>query len=71
MVNLHPVKHTVLSAELGGFLQNEHTCMKTSQPWLVWLSGLSVDLRTKGLQVQIPGLGHMPGLQARSPVGGP
>ena len=28
------------------------TLIKHSLPWLVWLSGLSADLRTKGSQVQ-------------------
>ena len=40
-----------------------------SKPWLVWLSGLSAGLQTKGLLVQFQS-GHMPGLWARSPVGG-
>ena len=39
------------------------------QPWLVWLSGLSAGLRIKGLQLDSQS-GHMPGLWARSPVGG-
>ena len=36
-----------------------------SLPWLVWLSGLSVSLRTKGSLVRF-----QVRLQARSPVGG-
>ena len=39
------------------------------QPWLVWLSGLSAGLRTKGLQFNSQSE-HMPGLHARSPVEG-
>ena len=38
------------------------------QPWLVWLSGLSTSLRTKGSLLNSQSK-HMPGLQARSPVG--
>ena len=38
-------------------------------PWLVWLSGLSAGLWTKGLRFDSQS-GHMPGLWARSPVGG-
>ena len=37
--------------------------------WLVWLSGLSTGLRTKGLLVRFP-VRHMSGLWARSPAGG-
>ena len=37
--------------------------------WLVWLSGLSAGLWTKGLMVQFPS-GHMPGFRARFPVRG-
>ena len=40
-----------------------------SRPWLVWLNGLSAGLQTKGSLVQFP-IGHIPPLQARSPVGG-
>ena len=40
----------------------------SKEPWLVWLSGLSTGLRTKGSLVDSQS-GHMPGLQARSPVG--
>ena len=29
-----------------------------NRPWLVWLSGLSTSLRTKGLQVQFPVRAH-------------
>ena len=36
---------------------------------LVWFSGLSSSLQTKGSPVQSPN-GHMPGLLARFPVGG-
>ena len=38
-------------------------------PWLVWLSGLSAGREPKGHQFDSQS-GHMPGLQARSPVGG-
>ena len=38
-------------------------------PWLVWLSGVSAYLQTKGSLVLFP-VGYMPGLQARSLVGG-
>ena len=38
-------------------------------PWLVWLSGLSAGLQTKGSLVDSQS-GHMPGWQAGSPVGG-
>ena len=31
---------------------------KDMQPWLVWLSGLSAGLRTKGLAVQFPVRAH-------------
>ena len=41
----------------------------SSTPWLVWPSGLSTGLWTKGLLVQFPS-GYMPGLWARSPIGG-
>ena len=37
-------------------------------PWLVWLSGLSASPRTKDWRFDSQS-GHMPGLQARSPVG--
>ena len=39
------------------------------KPWLVWLSGLSVCRGTETLPVRFP-VRHMPGLWARSPVGG-
>ena len=42
---------------------------KTSEPWLVWLSGLNAGLQTKGSRFDSQS-GHMPGLQAKSPVGG-
>ena len=29
-----------------------------NEPWLVWLSGLSTDLQTKGLPVQFPVRAH-------------
>ena len=39
-------------------------------PWLVWLSGLSASLQTKGSPVRFPlQVGQIPGLWARSPVG--
>ena len=38
-------------------------------PWLVWLSGLSTSLRTKGSQVRFPVRTHA-WLQTRFPVGG-
>ena len=38
-------------------------------PWLVWLSGLRTNLRTKRLPVRFPVRAHA-WLQARSPVGG-
>ena len=38
-------------------------------PWLVWLSGLSAGLHSKGRQFNSQ-LGHMPGIWARSLVGG-
>ena len=37
--------------------------------WLVQLSGMIAGVQTERLTVQFP-VGHMPGLQARSPVGG-
>ena len=37
--------------------------------WLLWLSGLNTNLRTKRSLVQFP-VRAMPRLQARSPVGG-
>ena len=40
------------------------------QPWLVWLSGLSAGLRTERLRWFDSQSGHVPGLPARSPVGG-
>ena len=40
-----------------------------SEPWLAWLSGLSAGLQTKGHQFNSQS-GDMPGLWARSPVGG-
>ena len=43
-------------------------CIRTS-PRLVWLSGFSASLWTEGLPVRFPS-GHIPGLQARSLVGG-
>ena len=43
---------------------------KTSrEPWLVWLSGLSVGWEPKGRRFDSQS-GHMPGLWARSSVGG-
>ena len=42
---------------------------KEKPPWLVWQSGLSMACKPKGHQFNSQ-LGHMPGLQARSPVGG-
>ena len=50
-------------------------CVKTNKqkkncvPWLVWLSGLSTGLWNKGCWFD-SWSGHMPGLQARSPVWG-
>ena len=38
------------------------------QPWLVWLSESSAGCQSMGLQFGSQS-GHMPGLQARSPVG--
>ena len=40
---------------------------KIKQPWLVWLSGLSAGLQTKGCWFD-PQSGNGPRLQARSPV---
>ena len=45
------------------------TAFKKVQPWLVWLSGSSVGCEPKGRQFNSQS-GHMPGLLARSPVGG-
>ena len=42
---------------------------KNKQPWLVWLSGLSARLRTKGLPVPFPVRTHA-WVAARSPAGG-
>ena len=42
----------------------------TFEPWLVWLSGLSTSLQTKGLSVGFPIRAHAWVLQARSPVQG-
>ena len=42
---------------------------KNKQPWLVWLSGLSAWLRTKGLPVPLPVRAHA-WVAARSPAGG-
>ena len=39
------------------------------EPWLVWLSGLSAGLQTKGRWFDSLS-GHMPGLQARFPSAG-
>ena len=39
------------------------------QPWLVWLRGLSAACKLKGRQLDSQS-GHIPGLLARSPVGG-
>ena len=39
------------------------------EPWLVWLSGLSASLQTKGSLVRFPVRAHA-WLQAMSPVGG-
>ena len=38
-------------------------------PWLVWLRGLTAGVRKKGRQFDSQSR-HMPGLWARSPVGG-
>ena len=45
------------------------TAFKKVQPWLVWLSGSSAGCEPKGRQFNSQS-GHMPGLLARSPVGG-
>ena len=42
---------------------------KRQAPWLVWLSGLSAGCEPKGHRFESQS-GHMPGLQARSPVRG-
>ena len=42
---------------------------KEKPPWLVWQSGLSMACKPTGHQFNSQ-LGHMPGLQARSPMGG-
>ena len=47
---------------------SNHSLKSEDQPWLVWLSGLSAGLWTKGWGFDSQ-WGHMPGLQARSPVG--
>ena len=51
-------------------MENKH--MKIcSAPWLVWLSGLSTGLQTKGSQVGFPVRAHAWVVgQVRSPVGG-
>ena len=47
----------------------QHNCLKVKLwPWLVWLSGLSTGCEPKGGRFDSQS-GHMPGLQARSPVG--
>ena len=43
--------------------------IKKSQPWVEWLSGLSVTCEPKGLQFDSQS-GHIPGFWARPPVGG-
>ena len=57
----------------GQIMKNYISCTcvlkKYIQPWLVWLSGLSTNLRTKGHWFDSQS-GPMPGLQTRSPVGG-
>ena len=42
---------------------------KEREPWLVWLSGLSMGCKSKGRQFYLQS-GHMPGFQGSSPVGG-
>ena len=59
-------------AKVGNWTQVCHcsTFLKEKpEPWPVWLSGLSTGLRTKGRWFDSLS-GHMPGLPARSPVGG-
>ena len=49
---------------------NLYTFLKShKQVWLVWLSGLSAGCEPKGRHFDSQS-GHMPGLQARTPVGG-
>ena len=45
-----------ISAKLTAIIFFESTFIKTgdSEPWLVWLSGLSAGLRTKGSLVLFP-----------------
>ena len=51
-------------------IQNQETFpYQELWPWLVWLSGLSADLQTKGCCFDSLS-GHMPWLQVRSPVRG-
>ena len=48
-------------SRLGGFGRmgdKSERIKSTNWPWLVWLSGLSAGLRTKGLLVQFPVRAH-------------
>ena len=49
---------SVTSMFLSLFLPFPHFLKKISAPWLVWLSGLSASLQTKGLLVQFPVRAH-------------
>ena len=62
LINLFPSKTQQKKGDLTALL-------KKNYPWLVLLSGLSAGCKPKGHWFNSQS-GHMPGLQARSPVGG-
>ena len=67
---LYDFSYSLLSCRNYLYLHNLFFKLKTVfVPWLVWLSGLSAGLRTKGSLVQFPVRAHA-GLLARSPVVG-
>ena len=62
---LSPYLSLFLPPSLTPFLCHIYKAML---PWMLWLSGLSTGLRTKGHWFNSQS-GHVPGLRARSPVG--
>ena len=54
---------------IQGEQQRDPDKRKPALPWLVWLSGWSAGLQTKGRRFDSQSW-HMPGLWAGSPVGG-
>ena len=64
--HLQNVKHILTPV---GLISSRFCTKGNSWPWLVWLSGLSAALQTKGSPVRFP-VGHKHGFWARSPVGG-